>query len=170
MAVLTQSCPTLHDPVDCSLPGSSVHGVLQARVLEWFAISFSRRSSQPRDRTQVSRIAGRCFTIWATREAQWAIRIFWKLSPCQLNSLQISSPSHRLSFLWFLCYAKACKLIRFHLFVYYLFIWLCWVFAAACRIFSCGMQTLSCSMWDLFCVCLVTQSCLTLWPHGPHGL
>ena len=54
--------------MDCSLPGSSVHGVLQARVLEWFAISFSRGSSHPRDGTQVSCTVGRCFTIWATRE------------------------------------------------------------------------------------------------------
>ena len=46
---LAQSCPTLCDPVDCSLPGSSVCGILPARVLEWVAISFSRRSSQPRD-------------------------------------------------------------------------------------------------------------------------
>ena len=51
-----------------SLLGSSVHGILQARILEWVAISFSRRSSQPRDWTQVSRIVGRCFTVWATRE------------------------------------------------------------------------------------------------------
>ena len=65
---VTQSCPTLCDPMDCSLPGSSVHGILQARVLEWVAISFSRRSSQPRDWTCVSCIVGRCFTIWATRE------------------------------------------------------------------------------------------------------
>ena len=65
---VSQSCPTLCDPVDCSLPGSSVHGIFQARVLEWIAISFSRGSSQPRDRTQVSCIAGRRFTIWATRE------------------------------------------------------------------------------------------------------
>ena len=54
--------------MDCSLPGSSVHGIFQARVLEWVAISFSRGSSQPRDQTQVSCIAGRHFTIWATRE------------------------------------------------------------------------------------------------------
>ena len=53
----------------CSLPGSSVHGIFQARILEWVAISFSRGSSRPRDGTQVSRIAGRCFTLWATREA-----------------------------------------------------------------------------------------------------
>ena len=57
--------------MDCSPPGSSVHGILQARILEWVAISFSRGSSQPRDRTQVSRIfAGRPFNLWATREAQ----------------------------------------------------------------------------------------------------
>ena len=54
---------TLCDPMDCSLLGSSVHGIFQARVLEWVAISFSRGSPQPRDRTQVSRIAGRHFTV-----------------------------------------------------------------------------------------------------------
>ena len=55
--------------MDCSLPGSSVHGILQARILEWVAISFSRGSSQPRDQTQVSHIAGRHFNLCATREA-----------------------------------------------------------------------------------------------------
>ena len=55
--------------MDCSLPGSSVHGIFQARVPEWVAISFSRGSSPLRDRTQVSHIAGRHFTLWATREA-----------------------------------------------------------------------------------------------------
>ena len=49
---VTQSCPTLCGPMDCSLPGSSLHGILQVRVLEWVAISSSRGSSQPRDRTQ----------------------------------------------------------------------------------------------------------------------
>ena len=58
-----QSCPALCDPIDCSPPGSSVHGILQARILEWGAISFSRASSQHRDQTQVSHIVGRCFTI-----------------------------------------------------------------------------------------------------------
>ena len=61
-----QLCPTLCNPMDCSLPDSSVHGIFQARVLEWIAISSSRGSSQPRDQTQVSHIAGRFFTIWAT--------------------------------------------------------------------------------------------------------
>ena len=58
----------LCDPIDCSLPGSSVHGIFRAIVLEWIAISFSRGSSQPRDWTRVSRIVDRHFTIWATRE------------------------------------------------------------------------------------------------------
>ena len=65
-----QSCLTLCDPMGCSLPGSSVHGIFQAIVLEWIAISFSRGSSQPRDWTRVSRIPGRRFNLWATREAQ----------------------------------------------------------------------------------------------------
>ena len=60
---VAQSCPTLCDPVDCSPPGSSVHGILQARILEWVDISFSRGSSRPRDRTQVSRIAGSHFNL-----------------------------------------------------------------------------------------------------------
>ena len=61
----------LCDPVDCSLPGSSVHGILQARILEWVAISFSKGCSWPRDLTQLSRIVGkrRRFNLWATREA-----------------------------------------------------------------------------------------------------
>ena len=59
MSEAAQSCPTLCDPMDCSIPGSSVHGIFQARVLEWVAISFSRGSSRPRDRTRVSCIAGR---------------------------------------------------------------------------------------------------------------
>ena len=62
---VTQSCPTLCDPIDCSLPGSSVHGIFQAIVLEWIAISFSMGSSQPRARTQVSNTIDRCFTVWA---------------------------------------------------------------------------------------------------------
>ena len=56
--------------MDCSPPGSSVHGILQARILEWVAISFSRGSSWPRNWTQVSCIAGRFLTYWATREAR----------------------------------------------------------------------------------------------------
>ena len=63
LCLAIQSCP------DGSLPGSSVHGILQARILEWVAVLFFRGSSQPRDQTQVSRIAGGFFTVWAPREA-----------------------------------------------------------------------------------------------------
>ena len=65
---VAQSCLTLCDPVDCSLPGSSIHGIHQGRILEWVAISFSRGSSRPRYQTCVSCTAGRHFTLWATRE------------------------------------------------------------------------------------------------------
>ena len=61
---VAQSCPTLCDPMDYR-----VHGILQARILEWVAVPFSRGSSQPRDRTQVSCIADGFFTSWAIREA-----------------------------------------------------------------------------------------------------
>ena len=60
---VAQLCPTLCNPMDCNTPGSSVHGILQARILEWVAISFSRGSSRPRDPTQVSCIAGRHFNL-----------------------------------------------------------------------------------------------------------
>ena len=63
---VAQSCPTLCDPMDCSLPRSSVHGIFQARVLKWIAISFSRGSY--RDWISVSPVVGRHFTAWVTRE------------------------------------------------------------------------------------------------------
>ena len=59
---LLQSCPTLYNPMDCSPPGSSVHGILQARILEWVDMPSSRGSSWPRDQTRVSCIAGKFFT------------------------------------------------------------------------------------------------------------
>ena len=69
---VARSCPTLCDPIDCSLPGSSVHGILQARILKWVVMPSSRGSSRPRGWIQVSCITGRFFTFWATREAQRA--------------------------------------------------------------------------------------------------
>ena len=64
-----QLCPTLRSPTDRSPPGSCIHGILQARKLEWVAISSSRGSSLPLDWAWVSCIASRFFTLWATREA-----------------------------------------------------------------------------------------------------
>ena len=81
--LVAQSCPTLCNSVDCSPPGSSVHGILQARILKWVAIPFSRGSSWPRDWTWVSCIAGRFFTIWVAREAQ----IFIYLAPLDLSCM-----------------------------------------------------------------------------------
>ena len=60
---VAQSFPTLCDPVGCNLLGFSVYGILQARILEWIAISFSRGSSQPRDQTQVSCTGGKRFNL-----------------------------------------------------------------------------------------------------------
>ena len=75
VCVRAQSCPTHCDPMDCSPSGSSVHGTLQARILEWVAISSSRRSSRPRDRTCVSCIGRRIRYHCATWEALGVL--FW---------------------------------------------------------------------------------------------
>ena len=74
LCLVTQLCPTLRDPLDCSLPSSSVHGIFSGKNTEWIAISFSRGSSRLRDRTRVSYvscIAGRFYTIWAIRETHY---------------------------------------------------------------------------------------------------
>ena len=81
--LVAQSCLTFCDPMDCSLPGSSIRGIFQTRILEWVAISFSRRSSWPRDWTWVSCIVGRCFTIWATREVQMCLWLTDILLKCR---------------------------------------------------------------------------------------
>ena len=91
---VAQSCLTLCNPMDCSPPCSCVHGILQARILKWVAISLSRGSSQPRGQNRVSYIAGRFFTIWATREA--------------LGNLHVSS-NRTVGHLW------SCLLLRLHL-------------------------------------------------------
>ena len=75
---MAQLCSTICDPLQCSPPASSVHGVLQARTLECVAVLFSREFSQPRDWAQVSRMAGGFFTIRATREALWPEE--WRIS------------------------------------------------------------------------------------------
>ena len=95
----TQSCLTLCDPTDCSLPGSSVHGLLQARILEWVAIPSSRGSPQPRDQTWVSHTAGRLLSEPPGKP--WNVRmiIYWWL--CYFNAeawLQVTEP-------WRMCWA-----------------------------------------------------------------
>ena len=83
VVLVAQGCPILCNPTDCSPPGSSVHGILQARILEWVVIPFSRGCSQPWDQTWVSCIAGRFFTIWTTnfhygKPVKW--EVFWSFS------------------------------------------------------------------------------------------
>ena len=90
-SLVAQLCSTVCDPMDCSSPGSSVPWILQVRTLEWTAIPFFRGSSQPRDQTGVSCIAGRFFTIWATGKSvfEWVLNRYdwylfkWKKTPCE---------------------------------------------------------------------------------------
>ena len=101
-AKLLQLCPTLCNPMDYSLPGSSVHGILQARIMEWDAMPSSRESSQPRDRTQGSSIEDRFFTIWAPREAiRYLFFSFWLTSLCMTDSGSVHfSTNDPISFLF----------------------------------------------------------------------
>ena len=106
--LVAQLCPTLCDPMDCSPPGSSVYGILQARILEWVASPFSRGSSLPGDQMWVSCIEGRFFIISATREAHiycWYEPIHINLQGliCSLplgnkDSSEMERTQHRLSF------------------------------------------------------------------------
>ena len=93
MIKVAKSCPTLCDPMDCSPPGSSVHGILQAGILEWVAFPFSRGSSQRRDRTQVSHTAGGFFTSWATREAR-SIRMVAVVTSAFPNAANSQDPAY----------------------------------------------------------------------------
>ena len=90
-------CPTLCDPMDCSTSGFSVHGILQARILEWVAISFSRGSSRPRDRTQISCILGeesaRFFTVWVTRGSPMKV-------PKVSSKMTLIPPSSNIAFIF----------------------------------------------------------------------
>ena len=78
---ITQSYPTLCGSTDCSPPGTSIHGNSPSRMREWVAMPSSRGSSQWRDRTQVSHIAGGLFTLWTTREALMEQRPDWSKEP-----------------------------------------------------------------------------------------
>ena len=96
---VAQLCWTLCDPMDCSPPDSSVHGIFQATILEWVAVSFSKASSQPRDWIRVSCFAGRRFTIWATREVAQNNRICVLSFPSLLISMSIVLASLELEIL-----------------------------------------------------------------------
>ena len=91
---IAQLCPTLCNLMDCSLSGSSVHGIFQARILEWVAISFSRGSSRPRDWTQVSRTAGRLSEApgkLIIREMQIKTTRWYHLTPDRMGIIKQST-------------------------------------------------------------------------------
>ena len=103
-SVLSHSFVSDCDSMDCTPPGSSVCGISQARILEWVAIPFSRGSPWPSDRTQVSRIAGRFFTVWASREAlkrhvhileTVSVTLFGKSIPANVIQLRIWRWDHQ---------------------------------------------------------------------------
>ena len=101
VVLVAQGCPILCNPTDCSPPGSSVHEILQARILEWVVIPFSRGSSQPWGQTWVSCITGRFFTIWATnfqygKPVKW--EVFWWFS----ETLAVLTVFEDQSFFFFL--------------------------------------------------------------------
>ena len=98
--LVTQSRSTLCDAMGCFLPGSSVHGIRQARILEWVTTLFSRGSSQPRDQIRVSCIAGRFFTFWVTRE-----NLFQKYSFLELI---LTFPGNNLIIHQTFCHCKLC--------------------------------------------------------------
>ena len=86
----------------CGPPGSSVHGILQARILDWVAMPFSRGSSQPRDQTQLSRIARRCFNIWATREGHQLVSSLISTYCWNTKWSSVSAKSHQFCLKYYL--------------------------------------------------------------------
>ena len=89
---VTQLCPTLCDPMDCSPPDSSVHGVLQARILQWLAIPLSRGSAQPNDQSWVSHTAGKFFTVRATKNVFLAQLCLTPCNPVDCNPTRLLCP------------------------------------------------------------------------------
>ena len=114
---VAQSCPALCGPMDCSPPGSSVHGVSQARILEWVAVSYSRGSSRPRDWTRVSCVP--CVGGWILDHECYLVRYClrkecWPLKHCKLTILQLIKKINN-SLAWFKrnifmnIFAQACR-------------------------------------------------------------
>ena len=146
LCLVTQSCLTLCDPMDCSLPGSSIPGILQARILKWIAMPSSSGSSQPRDRTQVFYIAGRFFTIWATREAHFSTRCL-----CILVIIKVSVQQFQYLWAWIFI-SLFCILIIY------------WVSNSMCRM-SVKMEENS-FLVKRVCVCVCVHVCMCVCEEG----
>ena len=121
--VSCQSCPTLCSPMDYSLPCSFIHWILQARILEWVAIPFSRGLSWCRDQTQVSSIAGSFFSIWATRVqnstcvlgSHWYIKKEKWITPFRLSVFSwMGIVTHITQILGCYYFLKTISMLRFY--------------------------------------------------------
>ena len=143
--LVTQSSPTLCDPKDCSPPGSSVHGILQARIVEWVIIPLSRGFSQPRDQSQVSHIAGRFFTIWVTQEARG---IFPSIRQYSIKQNGTQEPIGGI------------KLLENHKLV--LFIYL---LGKACLLFRKNLMRTNIGCWEMLFYKRLCNRCLLCYPN-----
>ena len=161
--------------MDCSPPGFSVHGNFRARILEWVAIPFSRGTSQHRDRTQVSCIAGWCFTIWATREADVCLKVVlenegWLGRSIREHFVMMELLSLSLPFFFFLL-AKPCIMWNFSFPTDQGSIWcsLQWKHRALTTDLQGVPSVMSPEYCDNVCVvCVLSCSVVSnsLWPHG----
>ena len=104
-----QFCLTFGDSTDCSQPGSSLYEILHTRTLKWVAILFSRGSSQSRDRSHISCIASRFFTVWTTREDQQCYSII-----CQINMQMPISEKVILSFVYIFLMCTSPQFLYFY--------------------------------------------------------
>ena len=115
-AQLLQSCPALCNAMDFSLPGSSGHGILQARILEWVAMVSSRGSSQPRDRTHaacISCTARIFFTHWVTWSQSWVFKAVVFISAPQLETTRISI-NRWINKLWYISMIECYSVIKWN--------------------------------------------------------
>ena len=155
-------------PRTCGLPGSSIHGIFQARVLEWVAISFPRGSSWLRDRTQVSRIVGRLFTVWATREVIKTVsrkhtkRALDTAVPRCVYSFYLCSVFKKsfLSVLFSLLYSSVGILPWFCVFVSFAFNWFYFGVLLFVWLFFCFL----CFCFCFLCVCVCVCVCYFAFP------
>ena len=153
-------------PRTCGLPGSSIHGIFQARVLEWVAISFPRGSSWLRDWTQVSRIVGRRFTVWATREVIKTVsrkhtkRALDTAVPRCVYSFYLCSVFKKsfLSVLFSLLYSSVGILPWFCVFVSFAFNWFYFGVLLFVWLFFCFL----CFCFCFLCVCVYVCVCVIL--------
>ena len=128
--LVAKFCLTLCDPMDCSLPGSPVHGILQTRILEWVTIPFSRRSSLPRDQTCIFCIAGVFFTTEPGKPTHiftniYDIYIYKNINICYICVCMHTYVDMSLSFLKYIYILYIYKYIYLYFYIIYIYIYKC---------------------------------------------